>query len=205
MFESIHTILWDFDGVILDSVPVRDAGYWHVLNHYPDEQVKKLIRFQQQNGGLSRYVKFRYFYEEILGREISEEKVNEYAAQYSGYMIKNLIDPDLLIQDTMNFIRANYQKYTMHIVSGSDQQELRYLCSRLNIDRYFQSIHGSPTPKTELVSRIIDHYDYDPGNMVLIGDSINDYDAAIHNHVSFYGYNNDDIRDKGDGYITSFQ
>lgn len=204
MFESFQILLWDFDGVILDSVSIRDEGYWQVLKKYPAEEVKKLIEFQQANGGLSRYVKFRYFYEEILGKEISEEKVNEFAQQFSDYMVKKLTDTDLLITETLEFIREYHKKYTMHIVSGSDEIELRFLCRELNIDHFFKSIHGSPTPKINLVKKILEEHNYAPENTALIGDSVNDFDAAYKNNIRFFGYNNPDLREKGEGYITSF-
>lgn len=204
MLGTFQIILWDFDGVIIDSVPIRDAGYWHVLKNYPGKQVKQLIEFQQKNGGLSRYVKFRYFYEEILGKEISDDKVNDFAREYSDFMVKNLTNPDLLIRDTMGFIQSNYKNFSMHIVSGSDQNELRYLCNYLNIDHFFKSIHGSPTPKITWVEKILKHNNYYTNQVVLIGDSNNDYEAAVNNNISFYGYNNHRIKDKGQGYITAF-
>lgn len=204
MFQSIQTILWDFDGVILDSVLIRDKGYLHVLKDYPSEQVDKLLEFQQKNGGLSRYVKFRYFYEKILGKTITEKEVNEFANQFSVYMKENLANPSLLIQDTNEFIRCNYDKFNMHIVSGSDQNELRFLCKELNISSYFKSILGSPTPKKTLVKNILKEENYNPAHVILIGDSINDFDAAKANNVTFYGYNNQSIKNEGKGYITKF-
>lgn len=205
MFESIQTLLWDFDGVILDSVPIRDEGYWHVLKNYPEEKVEELIEFQRNQGGLSRYVKFRYFYEKILGKKISDKKVNDFAKQFSDYMVQKLTDTDLLIADTLEFIRDYHKKYNMHIVSGSDQKELRYLCHKLKIDHFFKSIHGSPTPKITLVKNILAKYNYDPDDVALIGDSINDFDAADRNSIRFFGYNNRVLKDKGVGYITVFK
>lgn len=92
----------------------------------------------------------------------------------------------------------------MHIVSGSDQNELRYLCGELSIKKYFKSIHGSPTHKTDLVELILDKNEYNPENVVLIGDSINDYVVAKSNSINFYGFNNRNIYGKGEVYITSF-
>ena len=63
----IRVIFWDFDGVILNSNKVRDKGFETVLSGFPKEEVDKLLKFHRQNGGLSRYVKFRYFFEEIKG------------------------------------------------------------------------------------------------------------------------------------------
>ena len=204
MFDQFEVILWDFDGVILDSVPIRNAGFLHVLEGYPKEAVERLLQFQNENGGLSRYVKFRYFYEEILGMEISEEKVQEFAGQFSAFMRERLTDPGLLMVDTMAFIRAHQNRFAMHIVSGSDQEELRFLCEQLGITTFFSSIHGSPTPKIELVRNVLEHESYDRSRVVLIGDSINDFDAAHTNGIHFFGYNNPSLKTKGEGYIEQF-
>ena len=37
----------------------------------------------------------------------------------------------------------------------------------------------------------------------MIGDSINDYEAAKSNNIKFYGYNNDDLKSL-DSYIKTF-
>ncbi len=87
-----------------------------------------------------------------------------------------------------------HQKSKFHIVSGSDQNELRYLCKALKIDDYFVSIHGSPTPKKELVANLLNQHNYPIAECVLIGDSMNDYEAAVHNKIEFWGYNNEKLK-----------
>ncbi len=190
-------IFWDFDGVILDSMPIRDKGFLNIFRDYPKELVVKLLEYHHQNGGLSRYVKIRYFYEELLKQPISEQQLQLLAVQFSEIMRKELINKDLLIQDSMGFIQKYYSISNFHIVSGSDQNELRYLCKELEIDNYFQSIHGSPTPKKQLVENILKEKNYPLSDCVLIGDSINDYEAAIYNQIGFWGYNNEKLKDFG--------
>ncbi|UII23875.1 HAD family hydrolase [Fulvivirga ligni] len=203
--ESYKVIFWDFDGVILDSMSVRDQGFIEVLKEYPDNQVDKLLEFHRANGGLSRYVKFRYFFENILGESISESEVNGLAQQFSVIMKSILSNPELLIKDSVQFIADNYSNYSMHIVSGSDGEELRYLCEQLKIDHYFLTIEGSPTAKIELVKNILETYMYEKNDCVLIGDSKNDYDAAKMNTIDFAGYNNEELRLLHSSYIEKFR
>ncbi len=59
----IKNILWDFDGVILDSMPIREYGFRKIFENYDISLVDKLINYHKRNGGLSRYVKIKYFYE----------------------------------------------------------------------------------------------------------------------------------------------
>ncbi|QFZ54435.1 HAD family hydrolase [Oceanihabitans sp. IOP_32] len=205
MKQETKTILWDFDGVILDSMAVRDWGFKEIFKDFKEEQVSKLLDYHAANGGLSRYVKIRYFYENILGKTITEERVLQYAEAFSVLMKKELTSPDNLITDAVTFIKENYQKYSFHIVSGSDQEELRFLCKELGIDKYFISIHGSPTTKNQLVKTLLEQHAYDKNSTCLIGDSINDYEAAYVNNIVFYGYNNMALTKLNQGYIECFQ
>jgi len=192
-----EVIFWDFDGVILNSMPIRDKGFLHIFKEYPAEKVAQLLDFHHQNGGLSRYVKIRYFYEKILQEPISEEKVMELAQEFSHIMRQELANTELLIEDSLNFIKKYHSEKKFHIVSGSDEKELQFLCKELGIADYFVSIHGSPTPKKELVSRLIQAHKYSVENCVLIGDSINDYEAAVQNGINFWGYHNEKLRNLG--------
>ena len=63
---TVKTILWDFDGVILDSMKIRDWGFKEILKKFNKEDVKSLLKYHRENGGLSRYVKIRYFFEILL-------------------------------------------------------------------------------------------------------------------------------------------
>ena len=198
MLENYSVILWDFDGVLMNSNEVRDLGFEKVLANYPAHQVEELMKFHRANGGLSRYVKFRYFFEEILKQKITDEEITTLANSFSVIMKSLLTNPSLLIQDSIEFVKKQFeQKTPMHIVSGSDQNELRYLCKELNIEQYFISIYGSPTPKKTLVQNVLNEYKYEQKNVVLIGDSINDFEAADANKIAFCGYNNDSLKQYG--------
>lgn len=193
----IKHIIWDFDGVILNSNKVRDLGFERVLKDYPAEQVQQLLAFHRTNGGLSRYIKFEYFFTEVRKEAVKKNKVIQLSAKFSEIMRALLVNPNLLIADTINFIKKYHKQYQMHIASGSDENELRFLCERLGIKNYFISIHGSPLPKTMIVNNILQTYKYSNEETCLIGDSRNDIEAAMSNEISFYGYNNLALKSEG--------
>lgn len=192
--SDFEVILWDFDGVIIDSNSVREFGFREVLKEFDPHQVEQLIDFHNANGGWSRYVKFRYFYEEILKRPISENQVQDLANRFSSIMAENLANSELLIQETVLFIQEMHLLgKQMHIVSGSDGNELNSLCEELELSKYFLSIKGSPTPKPALVREIIDEGKISASKYCLIGDSFNDFEAASQNGIHFFGYNNNEL------------
>lgn len=203
-FKKYKTILWDFDGVLMDSMPVRDRGFELVLASYPRQEIEQLLNYHRRNGGLSRYVKFRHFFENIRNEGISEREVLQLAEQFSKVMRSELVNQDLLIQDAIAFVRDKYQEYKMHVVSGSDQNELRYLCRELGLDQYFFSIHGSPMAKKEIVKELLTSFKYDSRDVALIGDSVNDFEAAQFNGIDFWGYNNAQLLNLTSNYIHQF-
>ena len=204
-FQGKKNILWDFDGVILDSMDIRTMGFRKVLANYPEVQVNRLIAFHKKNGGLSRYVKFRHFLQEIRKEQDCDRQVEILAENYSEIMRKNLTSKRRLIKEVVDFIKENHMSYKMHIVSGSDGEELRHLCNKLDLTKYFVSIEGSPTPKVELVSGILRINNYESKYTCLVGDSINDLKAAEENGIDFFGYNNPDLRQEVDHYIGAFK
>ncbi len=201
----IKNILWDFDGVILDSMPIRDYGFRKIFEDFNTEDVDRILDYHKQNGGLSRYVKIRYFYENILNKDINDDEINIYAEQFSMIMKRELINRKYLIGDSVEFIKNHYKKYNFHIVSGSDEKELKYLCKQLDIKDYFISINGSPTHKNDLVKNLLEKYNYNKNETILIGDSMNDYSAAKINSLDFYGYNNIELKIYSKRYLDDYR
>lgn len=71
----IKNIIFDFDGVILDSVPTKTEAYRKLFKEFPFDKVQQLVEYHMQNGGISRYIKVKYFFEEILSQSISEDEI----------------------------------------------------------------------------------------------------------------------------------
>ncbi len=200
----IKNIIFDFDGVILDSVPTKTEGFKKLFENFPNEVVDKLIEYHIQNGGISRYKKIKYFFNELLHQDISEDEVLNYANRYSIITKEELTNPKYIIEDAINFIKQNHKKYNMHIASGADESDLHYICEKLDLSQYFHSIHGSPIIKSDIVKTILEFNNYKNEETILIGDSINDYEAAKENAVEFYGYNNQKFKNSSK-YLTSFE
>jgi HAD superfamily hydrolase (TIGR01549 family) len=190
----IKNIIFDFDGVILDSVPTKTEGFKKLFQNFSTDEVNKLVLYHELNGGKSRYVKIKYFFNELLHKDISEQEILEYANKYSEITKEELTNPKYIIEDTLNFIKRNHKKYEMHIASGADEEDLKYICEKLDLTKYFLSINGSPKIKSEIVKDILLDNRYDINETILIGDSVNDFDSAKDNGIDFFAYNNQKLK-----------
>ena len=199
----IKTIFWDFDGVILDSMKIKGDGFVELFQEYENQYLKKIEEYHYANGGISRFDKIRYFYNEIINQDISEDKILILADKFSIIIEKKLYDKSNLIFDSVSFIKKNYYKYNFHIVSGAEHNELNKLCDYFELSIYFKSIDGSPIKKDILIQNILKQYNYKKEESILIGDSFSDYNASINNSIDFYGYNNNNLKEFK--YIEKFE
>ncbi len=60
-----RTAVFDCDGVILDSNRLKSDAFRQSLHDEDPELVNAFISYHHAQGGVSRYVKFDYFYREL--------------------------------------------------------------------------------------------------------------------------------------------
>lgn len=184
---------------------VKDRAFCKVFERDgTPKELEEFVKYHREFGGISRFVKIRYFYETMLNQEISDEEVMIKADEFGREVLKNLNGESALIQDSLDFIKKAHGQLPLHIASGALESELKQICIDLGIEHYFVSIHGSPTPKALLINEILKSNNYTPEKCYMFGDSITDYDSAKVNRVKFNGYNKESLRNIGEGYLDSF-
>ena len=71
------TFVFDCDGVVLNSNQIKTDAFYEAAKAYGSENAQALKDYHIQNGGVSRYEKFKYFILDILGREIKDVELNK--------------------------------------------------------------------------------------------------------------------------------
>ncbi len=179
-------LVFDFDGVIVETNEIRFEGFRKLFTEYPSAKVQELVSYARANGGISRYAKIRYFFEKVLGTDISEVSVNKLALQYSE-IVKGQVVSAEAVSGSLEFFETNYGKYNFAIISGSDEKELREVCKKRKIDQFFLEILGSPTNKANNFEKLFKSTGWEKNETLFIGDSVNDYEAARVFGVYFVG------------------
>ncbi|HEC1791605.1 TPA: HAD hydrolase-like protein, partial [Campylobacter lari] len=98
--ENIKNIIFDFDGVILDSMELKTQAFAELFQEFPKDKVQELLKFHLQNGGISRYHKIQYFFENIIHREITDSEILKYAKKYSKLTKEKLCNSKYIIKET---------------------------------------------------------------------------------------------------------
>ena len=140
----------------------------------------------------------------VLGQDPDETLVQQLAESFSAIMRVKMLASEKLNQDALRFIRSTQGAIAHYLASGSDGNELRYLCKALGIDLLFSGIQGSPASKPQLVADILALKRFAVEETCLIGDAMNDLEAARANRVKFFGYNNPALREHADLYLNAF-
>ena len=172
------TIVFDCDGVVLDSNVIKTEAYFRTAKTLgaTDVQAQALVDYHVNLGGISRYHKFDYYIREILLQPVTETAIQALLDDFGKELETGLMQCDLakgLFDLRIATANANWM-----ILSGGDQQEIRNLFAKRKIDHMFDGgLFGSPDNKDEVLAREIANANIQLPALFL-GDSKYDYEAA---------------------------
>jgi HAD superfamily hydrolase (TIGR01549 family) len=179
-------ILFDFDGVIVDSVNVKTDAF-RALFRDEKEHLPAILEFHLANGGMSRFVKFEIIYRDILKKTLNSEHAKELGIRFSELVKRKVIESPYM-PGSLDFIQKYSARIPLFIASATPLDELYEIVSRRGLLSYFREIHGAPRSKPEIIRDILNRHGLGAADMPFIGDAINDYKAALETASPFYGY-----------------
>lgn len=182
----IKCLVFDCDGVILDSVPVKTRAFGRLAEPYGDEARDRFVMYHARHGGVSRYRKFEWFFREILDREITEEEMAEWGRKFEEYALEE-VRACPMIPGAMEVLKTWSDRIPSYICSGAPTTELELILGERGLRKFFAGIYGSPPAKSELLRRIVqDHAKVEPDETLMVGDASTDRDAAESVGTMFY-------------------
>jgi len=183
---DIIAVIFDFDGVLAESVDVKTRAFAALYEDYGSEIVEAVVDYHLRNGGMPRYEKFRYYHSALLGKQLSTEEENKLARQFSELVYEGVINAPM-VAGALEFLKKHRTAYEMHVASGTPHDEMQLIIKERGLSDFFLSVHGSPRSKTEIITAILSKYGYYPENVLVVGDALSDYKGAIESGVHFVG------------------
>ncbi len=179
--------IFDFDGVIADSVEMKTEAFALLYKEFGKEIVEKVVNHHISNGGVSRNQKFKYYHNQFLGIEIGDEELNSLCERFS-LLVKDKVISSRDIQGSKFFLEyLNRENKICAINTGTPTEEIIDIISRRGISAYFKMVLGSPQSKVENLKEIILKFKKKKDEVIFFGDSTTDLEAAEELGLDFVG------------------
>lgn len=191
MSNTIRAIVFDFDGVILDSVECKTRAFARLFEEWGPDAVRHMVDYHLANGGISRFEKIRYFYTNFLEEPLPDEELTRLAGAFRTYAFHEVAAANW-IPGAHEFLAEWYNHYTFFVASGTPDDELREIVRLREIEQYFSEVHGSPEVKENIIRGILARHDLAPGDVLFVGDAMTDYRAAHATGLAFIGVQGSD-------------
>ncbi len=185
MMDISHykTLVFDCDGVILDSNKVKSDAFYKAALPYGEDAANTLLKYHRNTGGVSRYKKFRYFLDHIVDKELTEHGYETLLEAYAKAVVQGMIECE--VAQEIHPLRKVTNDMKWLIVSGGDQKELRNIFRQRGLDWLFDGdIFGSPDTKETILEREILNSNIELPALFL-GDSKYDYQASTLSGLDF--------------------
>jgi phosphoglycolate phosphatase-like HAD superfamily hydrolase len=183
ILNKYDTFIFDNDGVIIDSNNAKTEAFIKALDGERTDLIDKFVKYHHNHGGVSRYEKIKHFFLNIKQDKDCNSAIEKALEKYSFFAKKALLNSRLIpgVEDFLGLLKENNR--AIHVVSGSDQNELIDVYQARGLDKYFNSVFGSPRKKSDIVQKIVNDGINLPA--VYFGDAFLDYSVALEHNLDF--------------------
>lgn len=185
--EDWQAIIFDFDGVIVESGDIKTQAFAELYRAYGEQIVTEVIRYHRKNGGMSRYLKFHYFQQQLLNNPpLTAEQEQALDQRFSELVIEAVIASQA-VAGAESLLQKAAASLPLFVASGTPENELRTIVERRGLSSFFKEVRGSPLPKQILIADILANHELIPERVLMIGDAMADYQGATLNGTAFLG------------------
>jgi HAD superfamily hydrolase (TIGR01549 family) len=174
---KFDAIVFDFDGVLVESVDVKTRAFAELFCAYGPEAVERILAFHDANGGISRYAKFRFFFEQVIKQPLNGNEERELDVQFSR-LVEDKVVKASWVAGAKEFLDQWHEQIPLYVSSGMPNDELKRIVIRRNMEHYFRCIQGSPASKAEILRSVADQLNVAPSRVLMIGDAMADLEGA---------------------------
>lgn len=179
----IKAVIFDFDGVILESTGVKTAAFRELFSGYPD-LVDDIVAYHVENGGISRFVKFRHIYGQMLNKDLPEEEEQRLGERFTALALEEVLSVPY-VAGAREFLTERRQDFLFFVASGTPDGELSLVIEKRGMQAHFDGVYGSPRTKKEIIDMILREHGLRRDEVVFVGDANSDRLAAREAQVEF--------------------
>lgn len=183
--HKIKNILFDFDGVLVDSLEIKTKAFVEMYLSYGQEAADWVRKHHLDNGGVSRFEKFKIYQEKFTGKIPEPDTLNQLLDEFALRVKKAVIDCDE-VPGAEKFLQRYHQEVNLYIITGTPTEEINEILKGRGWTDYFKGIMGSPEKKTYWVHQLQKEVNMDADTAIFVGDALADHEAAVSGALPFY-------------------
>mgnify|MGYP000282315069 FL=1 len=186
MYYRYDAIVFDFDGTLVKSNEIKTWAFGELYKEHGENIVQQIISYNKEHEGVSRFVKFRYWQEDLLGQPYTKEIGKNLSRTYSQLVFDAVVQAPY-VEGALEFLKKHYQHIPLFVASGTPEPELREIIKHRSILHFFQGVYGSPATKTEILQEILVKHKLSPEQVLMVGDALTDWEGAQGVGAEFIG------------------
>lgn len=174
--DSYQTLVFDCDGVILNSNKVKTEAFRETALPYGSDLANALVAYHIEHGGVSRFRKFEWFLERMAEQGSKTVSLPSLLEEFSARVKHGLMTCQ--VAPGLEDLRKRTRSARWMVVSGGHEAELREVFKSRGLASLFDGgIYGSPSTKEEILDSLIESGELRQPALFL-GDSKYDFKAA---------------------------
>lgn len=183
----IKIIVFDFDGVIVDSMPLKNQAFKGLFTEHA-HHIDAIADYLLGNEAAPRHEKFSHIYRDILKIPFTQKKGDELSREFSDRVVKRIIESGP-VKGALRFFKG-HKNMGMYVISATPPEELEHIVNRMDLKGYFRGAYGTTANKGKgrTIERIIRTEGVGKGDVLYVGDTPEDMEMAQGLGVNFIGF-----------------
>lgn len=189
----IKVIVFDHDGVIVRLSEIVKMGAWGFVANHPDIGNRTVIAEGEDHCVRikgNRFDVLEYAFEKLGKPEQEVPRLIGVHLKRFNNIVQEGIQALGVTDEDKKTINKLSQCYPLYINSGTTEKEMNETIEALGIKPCFKGIFGQPIKKIPNLERAMKAENVIPQEMLFVGDSNSDYEAALKFGCYFLGLAN---------------
>jgi phosphoglycolate phosphatase-like HAD superfamily hydrolase len=192
---GVRAIVFDFDGVIVESADVKTDAFVELFAAHGSDVQARVRAHHLANTGISRFVKFAWIHEHVLGTPLTDDGSRELGERFSTLVLDKVLAAPM-VAGARQALDALAPRFPLFVASGTPQDELDLIVDRRGLRALFREVHGTPREKPAILRDVMARHGLAPGDVVFVGDGESDYKAAVATGVGFIARDTPPLHDR---------
>jgi len=185
----LKVIALDFDGTLVESNNIKDRAFESIFCEWP-EHTETMMRWHLTHDSVERGEKFRYFVEEVLALPGQNDLIEKLSSRF-GQLTKEAIIECPYVKGAHEFLEYIRNRISVYLVSATPQQDLNEIIKARGLSGNFKDVYGAPISKIETLKQIMLSENVSVDEILFVGDSSEDQQAAKFLGIRFIGRQSD--------------